>query len=312
MLDRHEPDKQFVDNLEWQIGAEVRRRNRNTTPGHPLWRLARVAAVVLVSMALGAAAMGASYQIEESWRKELLVSKLEMRANLVGQRLQMLAGEMERLERQYEAGVISKETLGQSRLQLAEAEMQAKMTQLEMEEVMLSGREPNDELSAPLVDGRDFVSERIRLQVELLNRHLQAAVEELQRAQERVEAGVTRRAEVDALQVAMREVMAQRDVQENRLTMREGILQGRISPLEAELVQLRADAEHRAEVLRLRLTGAATEVEDYRSRVAAGVADEGTLRQMELQLSEIEAQLQLAEREQQIVEGELDKIRGRQ
>jgi hypothetical protein len=312
MLDRHEPDKQFVDNLEWQIGAEVRRRNRNTTPGHPLWRLARVAAVVLVSMALGAAAMGASYQIEESWRKELLVSKLEMRANLVGQRLQMLAGEMERLERQYEAGVISKETLGQSRLQLAEAEMQAKMTQLEMEEVMLSGREPNDEFSAPLVDGRDFVSERIRLQVELLNRHLQAAVEELQRAQERVEAGVTRRAEVDALQVAMREVMAQRDVQENRLTMREGILQGRISPLEAELVQLRADAEHRAEVLRLRLTGAATEVEDYRSRVAAGVADEGTLRQMELQLSEIEAQLQLAEREQQIVEGELDKIRGRQ
>jgi len=312
MLDRHEADKQFVDNLEWQIGAEVRRRNRNATASHPLWRVARVAAVVVVSMALGAAAMGASYQIEESWRKELLVSSLEVRANLVGQRLQMLSEEMDRIERQYEVGVISKETLEQHRLQFAEVEMQARTTALEMEEVMLSGREPNNELSAPLVDGRDFVSEHIRLQIDLMNRRLQAAAEALQETQKRFEAGIVRRAEVEAMQLWVQEIQAQRAVQESRLTMREGILDGRISPVEAELVQLRADAERRAEVLRLRLTGVATEVEDYRSRVAAGLAEEGTLRQMELQLSEMEAQLQLAEREQQIVERELEKLRSGQ
>jgi hypothetical protein len=312
MLNRHEPDKQFVENLEWQIGAEARRRNRSVTAPRPLWRLARVAAMVVVSMAIGAAAMAASYQIEESWRKELLVSQLEARANLTEQRLAMFAEEMERVQRQFEAGAVGENTLLQTQMQLDQMRIAAESLQLDLEEVMASGREPSNELSAPLVGGRDFVSERINLQIEMIDQQLELAAEELNRAGERFEAGVESRGNLDSMTVAVREIRAHRSHLEGKLVMREGILAGRISPVEAELITLRDDAEKRAETLKMHLAASATEVEDMRTRVAAGLVDETTFRVVELQLSEMEAQIELAEREQEIVERELQRIRRQQ
>jgi len=312
MLNRHEPDKQFVENLEWQIGAEVRRRNRNVASPRPLWRLARVAAMVVISMVVGAAAMAASYQIEENWRKELLVSKLEARANLTEQRLAMMAEEFARVQQQFEVGAVGRDALIQAEMMLHSMRIGAESLQLDLEEVMASGREPSNELSAPLVGGRDFVSERINLEIEQLNNQLNLASEELEDVESRVAAGVESRGTLLSMEVSVREIHAHRTQLEEKLMTRRDILAGEITPVEAELVALRDDAARRADTLRMYLGVAGEEFEEVRRRVAAGVEEEMSLRQAELQLSEMQAQIQLAEREQEIVERELQRIRGQQ
>jgi len=309
MLDRHEPDKQFSDNLEWQIGSEARRRNRSATSVHPLWRLARVATVVVLSMTLGAAAMGASYQIEESWRKELLVTSLEVRLQLARQRIVLAAEEVARVQRQFDVGALGEETLASAQLQLADLESRVRMQELDYEEVSASGREPLNDISSPLVTGRDFVSERIELEVDLMDRHLELAMGELQRQTALSDVGFVSGASMQSAELAVEALQVQRRSLWDRLEHRESFLAGDITAVEAELQILGAEAENKAEILRYRVTAMATEVEDMRSRARVGVVGEATARLVELQLAEVEAELRLAELEIEIVRRELEARR---
>jgi len=305
MLDRHEPDKQFSDNLEWQIGSEARRHNRSVTSTHPLWRLARVATVVVLSMTLGAAAMGASYQIEESWRKQLLIASLEVRTNLAAQRVALVAEEYQRIETQFEVGTISEEALSMARLQLADAESQARMLELELEEIRISGREPLGEVSSPLVGGRDFVSERIRAHLDGAARQLEVAALELQRMQERYEMGVVDRVGLTSVEAAVRQYEGQVETQQDRLRIREAFLAGEFTAMEAELRALETEAEERSDSMRQQMQLAELEREYFEQEVAVGNVDALTLRQVEFRFAELNAEVRLVELELEILRREL-------
>jgi len=301
MLDRHDPDKQFVQNLEWQIAGEVRRRNRAAVPLSPMWQLA----------VFGAAAMGASYQIEESWRKELLTSSLEVRLNLALQRVEMSAEEYQRIEGQFDVGVIGEETLAMARLQLADAEAQAKTLELELEEIRITGRESVGEVSSPLVDGRDFVSERIRLQMEGAAQQLEVAASELQRMQQRYEVGVVDRIGLTDVEAAVRQYEGQLTSHQRRLEIRQTFLAGELTAVEAELRVLEAEAEERANSFRVQMDLADLQREYFESRAASGAFDQMALRQTEFRLAELEAEVRLAELEMEILRRELESRRQR-
>lgn len=306
---RHEPDKQFVENLEWQIGGEIRRRSRAVVGAHPAWRLARAALLVVVSMAFGAAAMGASYQIEESWRRDLLLAGLEVRVELARQRAQLAAVELQRVQRQFEVGIVDEQTRSMTELQVADARAQVTMLELDLEEVRAGGREPRNDVAAPLVSGRDFVSERIEIEIDVINRRLGLALEELQRAQQRHDIGVETTSNVESLRSGMQRIQAQRGQLGDRLTFRRGFLDGEITAVEAELYVMRSEAERSSEALRSQIMAVATEVERMRSRVDTGTADANALLVLQLGLAEIEAELRLAQIEQQIIQRELDAQR---
>lgn len=309
MLDRHEPDEQFVDKLEWQIAGEVRRRNRATTQAHPMWRWARVAALVLISMSLGAAAVAATYQIEESWRRELLVAGLEVRIELARQRLTLAGQEVQRTERQVAAGALSEATLTRVRMDVANSRTHLQRMELDLEEVRISGREPRDDIAAPLVGGRDFVSERIQLQLEAMSRHRAAVIGEMRDAQRRADAGVTADTEVGMAQAQVRAIQAQRAELDGRLAYRQGFLDGDLTAVEAELYLLREEAESREEALRANLAPYVTGLDNIRARVAAGAETDSTLLQAQLQVAQMEAELRLAEQELEIIERELNARR---
>ncbi len=311
MLDRHEPDKQFIENLEWPVAGEVRRRNRAAAPLPPLWQLARAAARVVVSMVFGAAAMGASYQIEESWRKELLTSSLEVRLNLALQRVEMSVEEYQRIQGQFEVGVIGEETLAMARLQLADAEAQARTLELELEEIRLTGREPVGEVSSPLVGERDFVSERIRLQMEGAARQLEVAASELQRMQERFEVGVIDRIGLTSVEAAVRQYEGQLTSHERQLEIRQAFLAGELTAVEAELWVLEAEAEERANSMMQQMEFANLEREYFERGVAVGTVDRLMLRQAEFRLAELEAEVRLAELELEILRREMESRRQR-
>ena len=75
----HEPNDEFVKRLEWQVGLETRRRNRLAdAPKQSWWRSAwALAASMLISMAVGGAAVAAAYEAQASGRRDQIVSNLE-------------------------------------------------------------------------------------------------------------------------------------------------------------------------------------------------------------------------------------------
>lgn len=114
---------------------------------------------------------------------------------------QRVAAQLEALgltREQVEQGVCGDRDLVYFELQIAQAEADATIRELELEEVRRSGKEPQDALSSPLVDGRDFVSERIQAHREVAFRHLAVVRRDVELNQRRAESGLVSEDEVQA------------------------------------------------------------------------------------------------------------------
>jgi hypothetical protein len=73
-----EPDRQFVDRLEWQLAAEYRRINRRRSSERvavprPVLAFALAAGVLLT----GVAAIKAADFVHDAWRKKIEVARAE-------------------------------------------------------------------------------------------------------------------------------------------------------------------------------------------------------------------------------------------
>lgn len=308
MDSKHEPDPGFVDRLEWQVGRELRRRSRGLGLS-PRLRLARTVGVMVACVALGAATMGVSQQLQDSWRKELVEARLSAQVQLTEQRLEMLRGAAESSRRQFAVGVIGEREVAQIELQMAQTEVDGQIVLLQLEEVRGSGREPLGELSAPLVDGRDFVSEKEDLRRELARRQLDVAQGEAARVRRRAALGVADPLDVQPADLAVAELELQLQAYDRRLVIRRAYLATEISAVEAELQALELEAENRLVLLERQGELLQSQMAQVESRVAVGIMSQLDATPMRTQISEHEAQRRLVEAELQILRRELERRR---
>lgn len=308
MTNRHEPDPSFVQGLEWQLGRELRRR-RPKTPRRRVPRNLKLAGLMLVSVAVGAAAMAASQQLQSSWRQELLETRLEVKLQQARQRLMSQLDAIGLTRKEVEQGSRTDRDLIYFELQITQAEADAKILELELEEVESSGREPRDELSAPLVDGRDFVRERIEARMMVAQHRLEVARQAGARLAQRVEVGVVSADELKAQDLLAMEAELQLDALDRQLDLRAEFLDEEISAVEAELMALEAEARSRVIQSDERIRYFQAEIDRHRERVDAGVIHPAAVAEMSTRLAEAEAELRLALEEQRIVRDELDERR---
>ena len=126
-----------------------------------------------------------------------------MHLELARQRIQLAVEELARVEVRVGIGTAPPLAREQPRLFVAESEVQVRRMELELEEINLSGRESRDDVSAPLVSGRDFVSERLGLEMQIERQRLEMVVAELQAQARRVEVGTMTPFELNGLQLAV-------------------------------------------------------------------------------------------------------------
>ena len=107
---------------------------------------------------------------------------------------------MSRLQVRSTAGVVPDDQLAAAQLQRAVMERQVTMMHLDVDEQRSTGLTPRHDLAAPLVNGQDFVNDRLRLQGENLRDQVARADSERERLAELVRRGM-----VEAPQLAMRE-----------------------------------------------------------------------------------------------------------
>jgi outer membrane protein TolC len=263
--------------------------------------------LMAVSVVLGAAAMGFSQQLSDAWRRELLETRLEVQLEMAQQRIAVHLDALGLTREQVDQGVRNDRDLLYFELQIAQAEVDAKIMALELEEIRLSGREPQDALSSPLVDGRDFVSERIQVHMEIARRHLDVVRSDVELTRQRAEVGVVSESDVQARNLVALEAERQLDSLTRQLELRRAYLDSEITAIEAELMVLEAEAQRQISVLAGQRGYFQRELDRYQAAIEVGTANPAAAAGLRAQMAELEGQLRLSEAELQIVQRELQR-----
>jgi hypothetical protein len=314
MQDKHEPHEDFVAKLEWHVKREVRQRNRIAQA--PVWvnwsrarMLTAVGCLMLASMAAGGAVVAAAYEAQSNERRNQLSSNFEERLRLAETRLGALKNDLQLIQQRVSVGVASNMELLESRNKVAEAEGQLQRVQLDLEEVRITGNEPRHELSAPRAGGRDFVSQRLKIDMMVAERALALERTRLQDTKNRVELGVVDAAALEISQGRVVELEAALRTFQQKLAARDTFLGGRADATITELRALEADAEQKQRTLVPKLDLARKDAERVKARVATGIAQQTDLTLATVQQLTLELALREAELDLQLIRRRIDQHR---
>ena len=296
MLNQHEPDNEFVKSLEWRIDRELRLRNRSFQATGWFLR-SRVRAVLglvglmALSMGTGAAVVAGAYQAQNKERRAPLISEFQQRAELARQHLASITEQLQRKERDFSLGVAPNIEVLEARVNVAKAQAQLRLAELHLEEVRITGHDPLSNLSSPLVSGRDFVGEGLRIEMSVPQAALELEQIRLRDTKKRVEVGVVSPIEIGVSRSRIVEVEAAIESFRKKMEIRQSFLDRRIDGPEVELRVLEVEAEQRQKTLIPKVELAREELERTRKMVDAGIAESVLLTEAELRLQKLEADL---------------------
>ena len=310
MREKHEPQDAFVDRLEAQIGSEVRRRNRLAEAGRwPVqsrFRLITAAvALALVSMGVGGAVVAAAYQAQDNQRRDLVAALYELQLNLAKRNLAAAAELKKATDSKVATGLATQVEAAEAYNKVLEAEAQIRSVELQLQEVRLTGREPLNAVSAPLVSGRDFVGERLRNDITVSKAALSLEQKRLQDLRTRVEIGVATMLDSAVVEVRVRELESGLAATERKIQIRQRFLSGGITGAQADLMVLEAEAEQRLLALKPKLDLARRQLEQIGNRVKIGGAQQIEYAEARLKLETLETDLAKAELELALVRQKL-------
>jgi hypothetical protein len=278
--DPHRPSEAFRDYLEEEV-TRTFRRDRAA-------RRARLAAIVFLSATLGLTGGLARAQIRESTQRDSLLEAARADAALLQLRRELLEAQLAKAQRAVTAGAALAESATALDLQLRE--MQAKLARAaaNIEEIKASALPPRDDLNAPLVDGRDFVRDRIQYRLMALQADLQAAEASKVDADRRVRVGAASEAASLDAELAVTRAQSDLAVAAERLALRKEFLEKgtAIEQLTQRLEQM--ELKQNVAVAQSSLNVARQRAALLDKLHAAGSADE---------LEALKAQLELKQRE---------------
>jgi len=148
----HTPTADFRDRLErtllhtYRLEQEINHRARAKRTG---W--ARLAAVIVVSVAIGATAGIASGQIRDAARRDSLLDAAKADATLAGVRLNLARERLADTKRRFDVGASDATTLANADAELREMEAQVMRTRYNIEEITATAQAPRDDLNSPLI-----------------------------------------------------------------------------------------------------------------------------------------------------------------
>jgi len=310
MREQHEPQNAFVDRLESRIVGEVRRRNQFADgPRWPLQsRLKLITAAValaLVSMGVGGAVVAAAYKAQDNQRRDLVAALYELQLNLAKRNLAAAAEAKQAADRRVATGLATQVEAAEAYNKVLEAEAQIRSVELQLQEVRLTGREPLNAISSPLVSGHDFVGERLRNDMTVSKAALSLEQKRLQDAKTRVEIGMANALDMAVAETRVKELESGLRAIERKLQIRQRFLAGTITSAQADLMVLEAEAEQRLEALKPKRELAIAQLDQVRQRVQAGGAQQIEFAEAKLKVQTLETELMKAELELAIVRQKL-------
>jgi RNA polymerase sigma-70 factor (ECF subfamily) len=173
---------------------------------------------------------------------------------------------------------------------------------LNLDEVKMSGETPRNELSAPLVGGCDFVSERLEIERKEVELDMELFGRRLDRIKQLLEKGLVQGVQLEQVQaeVAARKVMV--DKIQQRLDLRKHFSAGEITGREVEIQDRKAVVEKNLRLAQSKVDSLKEQLKRLQLLEAKGVISPSESREVKYALTTAEAELQLAALEMQALE----------
>jgi hypothetical protein len=304
MSKNFEPDKQFVDRLEWQLASEFRRAGRLRPAAGKVAVPRGVVAASLVAAVLltGVAISKAADTIRDSWRKKIEMARVETEFKLKGLQLASLQELAGQAAARVAKGLIHEEEYLALKLAADCVALDLKRSELNRQEVEASGEIARDELYAPIVDGRDFVSERLKLESEIHALNLESLERRLARVEQLVAKNLFQDDELGRArtELALRKSLIDKVLE--RLDLRKRFVAGEMTAQEVEINGRISAADEHLRQVREKVGSIQEQLERLRGLEARGLVSKTEVEQTRFALEAAQAEMSLAALEKDVLE----------
>ena len=314
MSGAHEPREDFVNQLELRLRADLRQRHRLAAARPRTWILqsrwalaGMVLAVSIGSMAMGGGIVAATYEARFSKQRELLLATFQQREVIARQRLALVTQQLRNVQGRVSVGIDPPDVVSEVQVRVTEAEAELKGIELDIAEIRASGREPMHSPSAPLVSGRDFVTERWKVEMAVPTAALAVERARVQTARGRVEIGMANPADVDAIATRVFELESALETFQRKLELRQAFLKGGVPAAAADLRGLEAETDIRRRTLLHRIDAFRRRIQELKGKIQIGTANPLELAEAELHLQELELGVKKADYELLLIRKQLGK-----
>ena len=297
-IEPHEPTPEFRAHLEWQIETALRRETRLASPVTGGARTLVAVLVVVAALATGGIAGIAAGRVQDARQRDRMVEAARSEESLAGVRLDLARTEYQEAQRRFETGTAGRESLLAAERQLRDMEASLARIRLDIEEIRATSAAPRNELQAPLVGQRDFVRERLRLELESSQHALVAAEQAVQQAHSRIEVGVAPLTALLQPESDLAQARARMQLARGTIDLRDRFVRGEIKPEALAASARRLELTSRQERAQRELELAQRRMEELRRQFEIGQDSELDLKRSEVEL--LEKQLELKRIQQEI------------
>jgi outer membrane protein TolC len=308
----HEPREAFVAQLEERLLTDLHRQR--VAPPWPRWmpRTARgltfaAAATVLVSMGTGGAIVSATYEVHEGAQRDALLVTFQQRHELAAGQLALARQRLTDLEQRVKVGIAGSIELPEARFAVTRAEIELQLAEIDIAEVRASGREPVRTVSAPLVAGRDFVTDRWQVESQVSAAALQVARQAVDAARRRFDVGMANNGDVEEASARLVEFESAMQLAQQRLAIRRAFLKRELTAAAADLRVMEAETEQRRLGLSRRIEFSRRQLQDVRTMAQIGTLSPLDLAEAELRLQELQLALTKADYDLALIRKQLGK-----
>jgi multidrug resistance efflux pump len=239
-----------------------------------------VVAVAVGVLMSGVAVTNAADYIKDSWPKTKELARVEMRVS---------------------NGLIREDEYQAVKLAVENAELDFKRSLLNLDEVKMSGEIPRNELYAPMVGGRDFVSERLKIEIKEVGLDLEQLMIHQGRINQLIEQNLVREDEVEHFQAEITNRKMMIDKIQERLDLRTRFLAGEITAQEVEIEERITGAERNLHLAQSKVESLKTQLKRLQALEAQGTITHREFMQLQYALDAAQAELKLATLEMDVL-----------
>ena len=295
--DPHEPSPEFRAHMQWQIETALRRESRLAAPVGGRLRGFRTAVVVLIALALGGAGGLASAHVQDARQRNRLVEGVRAEMQLTQTRLELAQAEYRDVKQRHEVGLAGRESIRAAEHQLRAMEAALARLQLDLQEIQATAAPPRDDLDAPLVAQRDFVRDRLHLELGTTQRAMAAAEEIVAQLRGRAAVGTASRAALAEAEADVARVRQQMTLLGSKLELRKRYLRQEIAREEVAATLRRTELTLALQRAQQEIALGRERVAQLRRQASVGLAAELEVKRAEVALLEREVELQRIQRE---------------
>ena len=263
--------------------------------------------IVLCSVLTGVMATATTNHLQDISQGRLFLAQAEIQLQLAESHLDLVRKRLDSVKERVALGLMKVEEATGAEADVARLEIEKRRFELDYEEVLASHQAARNELSAPLVNGRDFVTERLSLNVKTWQTAAEKRRAEVERAQRLYQAGLVPADEFQSAKDAQEHLRLIMNELDEKIALRTAFLRREIPAEKVDLMALVTEAEYKVNRYETLAVRAGEEYASTEKRHQVGVVTAAELDRARFNLESYEAKLKYARLELEIIQTNLNK-----